>query len=428
MRNPLAYIKKNKNTTNFMIFNVASSNMYANVLRIIGGFVTAYFVTPKELGEFNAFLLIIAYFPIFQIGIPNALGRQLPLYIGRGDTETAVKNVQTAQFWELLLGIVSGLAFLIMSIYNLFVGNFVNVWGYGCLSISTFATFYGRNFLAILYRTNHDFNKLARNALINSTFSFALISIVWLWGFEGLCIRAVLTAILELVLLWLWRPMKTKPKFYKTYFVDLIKVGVPIFIVGLAVAYWTNINNTIILKLGGAESYGFYSLAIAVVSSLTILGTSVTEVLYPKMSQGYGAGMTVKEMMKLPRKPVLINLFLCVPVIIMIWLVLPWIVPILLPKYVGGIEAAQYAAFLIIPSVLNCYNLVFNVTKRQMDYMISVLIGIAINVIVALGLYKTFGFSLKLFPLALFVGKMTQLVVMYLFVRKYIKKGIKDVV
>ena len=428
MKNPISYIRRNKNNTNFMIFNVASSNMYANVLRIIGGFVTAYFVTPKELGEFNAFQLIIAYFPILQIGITNALGRQLPLYIGRGDKESAVKNVQTAQFWELLLGLGSSFVFLLLSIYNLFTGNQVNTWGYGCLSVTTFATFYGKNFLTILYRTNQDFNKLARNALINSTFSFVLISIVWLWGFEGLCLRAVMTSVLELVLLWIWRPMKTKPKFYKNIFVDLIKIGVPIYIVGIVVAYWTNINNTIILKLGGTESYGYYSLAIAVVSSLTILGTSVTEVLYPKMSQGFGSGMTVKEMMRLPRKPVLINLILCVPVIIMIWWVLPWIVPILLPKYVGGIEAAQYAAFLIIPSVLNCYNLVFNVTKKQMDYMFTVLIGMVFYVVVALGMYKSLGFSLKLFPLAMIVGKMSQLVAMLFFVKKYIKKGIKDVV
>lgn len=418
----MTLFKKNNDSTNVMIFNVAFAQMYANVLRILGGFITASFVSPGMLGQFNTFALVIAYFPIAQIGIMNALNRQLPFFIGKGDSDSAIKVAETAHAWELSLGILSSTIFFILSIWNLFMENYMNAWGYGCYSIVAFHTFYGINYLQVLYRTNQDFNKLARNAFIVSTASFLLIVLVWLWGFEGLCIRQLLISVCELVLLWIWKPINAKPKINKTYFIDLIKIGVPIYIVGLVFALWSTIGNTLVLRLGGNEAYGLYALALAVVSSTTLLSTSVNQVLYPKMSQAYGSGVSIRNICVIAYKPVLVVFIIAIPLIALVWVIIPCSITFFMPQYEKGILAAQFSVLLIIPSILGVYNLVFNVIRKQMNYLISIICGIIFFIICVFVLYHFYQFNLVIFPISMFVGKMIQLLVAGGFIKHYIKE------
>lgn len=410
-----------KDSTGMMMFNTASSQMYSNIIRILSGLITARLVMPDVLGTFNAFALIISYLPILQIGIMNALNRNLPYYIGKGDMETAKRQAATTNAWELFLGVVTGSILLTMGVVNLFLKNYQNTWGYITIAIMAFHYFYGTNYLQILYRTNNDFNKLARITMIDSTVTFLSVVFVWLWGFNGLCIRQVICSLLGLVLLWIWKPMSVRPEFEKRVFVDMVKIGFPIFLVGLVFAYWGTINNTIVLKLGGTQEYGFYALATMVYGVMSVFSSSIGQVLYPKMSMLYGSGAEIKDIIKLPTKYILTVLAFLIPTIILIWMLLPWAVSLLLPNYLPGIKAAQWMTLLLIPSLLGVYNNVFNINKRQVDYLVSIIIGIVIYLICVFVLKKAIGYSLSIFPISLVVGRIGQLVVAIFYFKRYLK-------
>lgn len=416
--------KIQKDSTGLMVLNTASSQIYSNVITILGGLITARLVLPEVYGTYNAFSLIISYLPILQIGISNALNRNLPYYMGRGDKEMALAEAANSHAWELLLSILCSSVLFILCVYNLLGGDIVNAWGFGTFAISAFFSIYGTYYLSILYRTNRDFNKLAKITMIVTSTTFISIIFVYWWGFEGLCIRQIITCMLNLYLLWLWKPLSVQPKFNRQIFKSMLKIGVPIFIVGIVYSYWGTINNTLVLKLGGKEQFGLYALATMVFSILGIFGNSMSQVLYPKMCQAYGEGATISQVCKLPVKYVLVIAAFLVPSILFMWLLLPPVVEFLLPNYYGGVKAAQWMTLLLIPTLFGVFNNAFNIFKRQMDYLKSIVVGIVFYLITIFSLFYLSGFNLAFFPISMFVGKCAQLMSTTYYLRQYIKYGI----
>lgn len=402
-----------------MIFFLGSAQMISNVIRIISGLIIARLILPEILGLFNGFGIIIGYLPILQLGIMNGLNRELPFLFGKGENERAKQFASVAQFWELLIGFISFSILFALSIVKLFQGNHLHFFGYLTYAFVAFHYFYSTNYLQILYRTNRDFNKLSVISLIVSSSSLLLIVFVWKWGFYGLGTRLLLTYAIELILLYKFRPLKVKPFFDKSIFKELLKVGIPIFIVGYIFSLWGVLQNTIVFKFGGAQQFGYFSLAIMVEGSLAILIGAVNQVVYPKLSFEYGKGTLYNKLIKIILKPVAIVFLILVPSVIIMWYALPYFVTWLLPQYVEGIYAAQWTLITLLVSIFGAFNLIFNVVKKQKDYLITIIVGILSFVFVLYILYINKGFDLVIFPQAMLIGKLVQIISAFFFIRRY---------
>lgn len=78
------FLLKKLSQTNSMIFFMGASQMFANILRILGGIIIVKLLMPEQLGMFNGFALILGYLPILQVGVANGLNRELPYYLEKG--------------------------------------------------------------------------------------------------------------------------------------------------------------------------------------------------------------------------------------------------------------------------------------------------------------------------------------------------------
>lgn len=402
-----------------MIFFMGASQMFANILRILGGIIIVKLLMPEQLGMFNGFALILGYLPILQVGVANGLNRELPYYLGKGNKEVAHNFASVAQYWEILLAIISCSILFILGVFYFFRQDYIS--GISCFAY-TFAVghlFYGTYYLQILYRTNQDFNKLSLITLIVSVVSFLSILFVWLWGYYGLCARLTILSSVEFFLLWKWKPIQVKANFNKKIFVDIIKIGIPIYVVGIIFSLWATFQNTLVLKIGGVEQYGFFALAIMVQSSLEVLTSAVSQVLYPKMAYEYGKGKRLSEILVAARKPIIVILCFLLPSLVLVWFILPYIVNFLMPQYNPGIKAAQWTLPLVLLSVLSIYNLIFNIVKRQQDYLWTLISGIGSFVIVLFICYWSKGYSLLIFPFAMICGKAVQLIHAFFYIRSY---------
>ena len=222
-------------------------------------------------------------------------------------------------------------------------------------------------------------------------------------------------------MLWKWRPLRIKPVFIKATFIEIIKVGFPIFVVGIVLSLWGTLNNTLVLKLGGVANFGLFALATMVEGSLSIFANAMNQVLYPKMSFSFGSKMPLKEIYKIPIKPVLIISSITIPVIITGWFSLPFIVKSILPNYLGGVEAAQWTLLLLVMAIFTPYNLIFNVIRKQAHYLISILCGIFIFIVSFFLLYNLLGFNLIIFPICMLFGKVSQFLIAIYYLRNYLK-------
>ena len=61
--------------------------------------------------------------------------------------------------------------------------------GWATCAASSFTLFYNTNYLQATFRTGHDFARLALVNVVQSTLTVALLVLVYLWSFYGLCLR-----------------------------------------------------------------------------------------------------------------------------------------------------------------------------------------------------------------------------------------------
>ncbi|MEO7487471.1 MAG: hypothetical protein ABIU77_10235, partial [Ferruginibacter sp.] len=191
---------KDKNGTGRMVAFMSFSSLLANVLTIVSGLLVARWLLPEELGLFTSFNVITSYIILVQLGIPSGLSRQLPFYMGSKEETKANQTVAVANHWGLVTGIACFIISLFVVVYFIVIKNYFFAAGTFVIGISAFQGLYVTKYLKILYRSNNDFNKLSLIDIIGALVTFAGIFFVWKYKFYGLCIRAVISILVDLLL------------------------------------------------------------------------------------------------------------------------------------------------------------------------------------------------------------------------------------
>ena len=183
-----------------------AGNLVSLILQFGSGLLVARLLTPGDLGRFNSLILITTYSIIVQAGIINGLNRELPYYLGRGSRETALALSSTALGWGILCGAVAGSLSLAWSARQLYLGNGQLAAGGAALTVVVACSF-PKLYLQATMRTASEFARLAACQAVVSVCSLCLVILVWQLKYYGLCARTVVSGIIELSLLWWWRPL-----------------------------------------------------------------------------------------------------------------------------------------------------------------------------------------------------------------------------
>jgi O-antigen/teichoic acid export membrane protein len=402
----LKNIKNKLNTGTGMSLLFSGGQLISNLLRMLSGFLTAKFTTPLLLGTFNGIGNIQGYAPIANLGVSNGLNRELPFHLGSSNVGKANQLTEAAHLWTIIIGLISFAGFIIYSLYLLFIGENEQSIIWFTFGISTFFLIYNNNYLAILFRTNKDFNKLSLINIVIASGNLLLIVPIYFYQTYGLCLRTILVSILEFVLLFYWRPLKINPKWNWESIKELMKVGIPIYIVGQIYLLWGVIQNTVIFKLAGAEKFGLYALALMIYGTLSLIPNSIAQVAYPQMAFAHGQGKSVKEILKIAWKPFLYSTLIEIPVIITAYFVFPYVVKLFLPKYTQGIDAGLWMMLVAFVMNFNSFNTIFIVLKKLREYLFSIIIGIIANIVIIYLLVDYNNIDLTIFPKAFLGGRL----------------------
>ena len=388
----------------FLAGSLATGNIVASALRMVGGLLIARVVEPAVLGLFNGIGLVLGYAPFLQLGILNGLNRELPYCVGTGDNERVRDLASAAQAWALLVGGVTSVGLAAVSGWYAASGDWALAAGFGVNCLGVWRVFYGDFYLQITFRTRSDFTRLAGINVAANLLGVATIAVVWLFGYYGLCIRTIAIGLLQVGLLWWFRPLRVGPKWNKGHLLHLLKIGAPIFGVGQLYSWWGVLDSTIVLRLAGVEGLGLYSLVLMAGSTIQILPDAVSQVLYPQMAEEFGRSGQVRALGRLAQKPTIALVVGLVPVAILGWLVAPPFVPWILPKYREAVPAIQWA--MVVPLVLAFSPIanIFNVVKRQDLYGVAILAGM-MTYLVALFWLRNETTNIKAFPQAMLIGR-----------------------
>ncbi len=382
----------------------ATGQFIATAIRMVSGILVTKLVSPATLGLYNGIGLVRGYAPFLHLGLPNGLNRDLPYYLGKKDEKKARELASTLFGWMLAVSVLSSLLLLGVSGYHLFRGNGKLAFGWFSYIIPVLGIFLGQFYLRILYATHSRFERLSFILVLTAFTSLVALVFVWQFDFYGLCIRGIITGLAIIGLLWKWRPLNVRPSFQWDAWRELFSTGMPIFLVGQLYAFWPTLDQTLVLKYTGTEGLGLYALATLAGPTVLLFIQSLTQVVYPSMSQAYGESDAFAPLIRLAIGPTLITFFMTAFIIVLAWFAIPPAVRWFLPKYAGGIRAAQWSVVATIALTFQPLNNFFIVTKRLVRYGGAILVGMG-SYVVALHFLLKSGVALEKFPQALLIGR-----------------------
>lgn len=177
----------------------------------------------------------------------------------------------------------------------------------------------------------------------------------------------LLLAVLNALLLHIYRPFKIKPKFDSKVFVILFKTGFPLFITSYLVQFVDTIPRLFIINYGNETMLGIFSPAILMISSFALLPNSLSTYYYPKLSYQFGktgdANMLFKQLLKI----YVVSFFVFIPFIILAYLFIDDIL-VYFPKYKASAPYIKIC-LLVVPFVLAKLGNLINVILKKVKFM-----------------------------------------------------------
>jgi O-antigen/teichoic acid export membrane protein len=329
-----------------------TSNLASSVFTAAGGLLVARFLGPAQTGAFRVYTIPISYLIFLHLGTWDALGRQIPYYVGKEMPDEVQRLAGAAGAYNLFLCALVTLGFFLCAGYSL--AHFDLQGGVGWLTqiVYCWGVYYG-GYLTSTYRTLQNFVKLARIQAIQTLATFGMVFLLPLLGFYGLCLRLALPAFLAL---WLYHqnrplrmPYRSDPKALK----DLIRVGLPFSFWGnVYTSLWGATECALILHLSGVSALGLFSVAAVMGGAVNSLPMAIWQVLTPRIVSSLARDGSLRDS---NRKLGWVS-FCLAAIMILVALagtrLLEFLVPLLVPKYVAGVPLMKVC--LWIPVVNAC--------------------------------------------------------------------------
>ncbi len=308
-----------------------------------------------------------------------------------------------AQLWALTVGAAVFTALLGVSVWHLAQGEMLEAAGWFANSIMALLFFF-TDYLQVTYRTARDFARIALVRVVQQVALLALVVLVVPLDFYGLCFRVVLAGALNVALLYRGRPVRVGPRWNTQHLRHLLKVGLPMFLVFQIFIYWEVVDRTLVLRLGGTRMMGLYSMVILAMAAVQTIPGAVGQVLYPRMSEQYGRGRSLREVARGIAKPIVAIAIAVIPVIAVGWWLAEPLTRVLVPEYVDAVPAIQWALPICFIRCFESAYALFSVGRRQRLRLVGVSSGVVVYGGSLLLLIHD-GVYLAAFPQAMLIGR-----------------------
>lgn len=377
-----------------VIAQFLGSNMISLVITMISGLLAARLAGPDRMGYIVLVSLSTVYSPFLLLASVNGLRRQFPLLMSQGRTGEVIQATGATWAWARLTGL------LLLGGMVAFAGWKSAVSGERMLAEALLA--YAiiaslKNLDRVLmatYRTGPDFMRLARIKLVVTAVSGASIGLLLIDPWYGLLARGVLVEVVNYSLLRYFIPVKLRPKIDFRQLLAMIKIGVPLFIIGQLYAVLSSMDRTSIAFFIDPEKMGLYAPALQVIIPLSVLTQSITRILYARSCIIYGKTNNSRSLARFTLFPQIILAFTLIPVLgLGLWLVGPFI-RAFLPEYVEGITVARWILVAGYFRAISTGALVHTVVRRNLVYGAGIVLSMGVMFLVIVYLVQVRGMGI----------------------------------
>ena len=355
------------------IVSYFGGNLGTTVISLVASLLVARWTAPEKMGLWNFALLIVTYASALQLGVFNGLNRQLPYYTGRGDAEKATSVAEVAYAWCAALSLASVAIVTVVALY--FWRESDQDALYTTLAIGTvLASSWTLQYLTVSYSAKSQFGRLARRSMIVALAGLLMTVLVRSFGYVGLLIRASLLAVLGSLALHIERPLRVSPTWNRQVFVELVRVGFPIWILGQLGAMFMTLDRLVLAD--SPQALGYYTIAAQFASLSCMVPTAFNAVLYPQMAREYGENHVAMNLWQRAQKASVWASAASLCAGIVTWVLIPHFLEFFLPAYLPGAASAQWASLTGFAMGCSVFGNIFNVLGRQYLYVAADAVGL----------------------------------------------------
>ncbi len=317
----------------------SSSSIIKAFATMLVGFIIAKYVSPEDLGLWSSLSLALTYSVFIQGGVINGLSLELPFAYGKGDNKKAEKLAAVTKTFTLAISILVLIAGIVL--FYVFPSDSQKL-RYGILGITCIVilTFY-QTYLMSTYRSNNSFTKLSKLQFYEAIFNVCSIVLVIYFTYYGMIMKAVITLLFFVILLHIFRPIKTKFYWDGKLFSSILKVGFPIFVLVLMDSAVNTIDKVWLIKYTNLDQVGLYTFGLYSLNLFMLFSSSIASYVYPKMTYSYAKLNDKLLLWHYMKKITFVLLLIQAPLVIIGYFLIPSLVEQFFPKYSASTQVLQ---------------------------------------------------------------------------------------
>jgi len=372
--------------------SIASALSFRTISQFFSNYFAALWLGPSDFGLWQGLKLILLYAPGLNLGVNNAMYREIPILKGEDEEKNLSKiNIieNTSFAFSLAMGAVISFSLIGLSFF------FSYRWYLRLIAIAVFLS-YLNEFYGYYWRAHKSFQKVSKVESISGIGSLITVGFVYLFRLIGVILGVIIQQILT-VFYYIKRSRREFNLFINIRtLLNLIKIGFPISAMVYAYQLFTTVDRLIILKYLGKTALGYYSLGSLAFVPIGMLFTSFNSVVYPRLGELYGkVNKDPKKLKEIVFETIYVLSLIISPLVGFLILFLPLFVKVFLPQYMPGVKAADFLFIsLLLISVMGMASMLLLVTNRQMINLLNYLSAAIINGVVSIVIVK-FGFGIE---------------------------------
>jgi O-antigen/teichoic acid export membrane protein len=379
---------------------VGGSLYLARLMFLIRGLVTARFLGPSDYGVWGALSILLNYSNLTPLGSAEAVGREVPFYAQRGEAERVRETKEQAFSFNIYASLLAVLAIVIFALARR--TSLAPAYFYGLLVVAAGITFQQLYFFyGIVLRAEKRFFFKSKVEIVYAAVNVPItIALVVIYGLPGLFASFLINIGFIVFYLRSRIPIHFRFRLKRSYVVELIRIGFPVYLIGLVYTVFLSVDRIVIVKYLTSSDMGYYSIAVALVTVLGEAPIIIAQVMGPSLIERYSSSKSLSEVYPYVQIPTMAITF-CFPVLLVTAIFgIEYLIRYLLPKFLPGFTAIEILVvgsfFMGMTRGASSFLLAI---RRQTVAVIIYVICVGVAVVLNVGMVKA-GYGLNGIALA----------------------------
>ena len=373
----------------------SAGNYISQGLGMISGFLLRVFLEPHAMGIWQGLSVIKSYTSYTNLGVSKSAAREIAYFRGKGDETRSEVLKNTGFTFSIIMVSLVGIGCILFALFKRNTLDEYIFWGLiamgGVVILERI-----ESYIVTILRSKKKFFPESLGKVLNAILYIGLVVLIVknfkLFGLYAITLVILIFSILILILI-------SKERFLlaieRNELKHLIKIGIPLVLLGFMYVNLTNIDRIVIIKLLGAEMLGLYSVAIMMGNLVYNVSTMASVVLYPRFQEIYGKSDDKRDVYIMMQKIIKLLWFPLIIVLLGGIMFLPYLVKMFIPKYIAGITSMRIllCGIYFLSLAIFCSHYLVTIGKQVLSLLIcigAVIINLVLNI-----LFIKFGFSIE---------------------------------